>query len=174
MNEMQHIAFWAWWETGFNGHGERSFSKAAKKLGFSPDTLSKWHKEFHWDTIAAEKDAKTNRKMERIVIEKVVKTFSKALERQQIIIGEVFNGFLKALPHIPCDKWKIADIVKLMEFETGWVYDEERAGQGNQDSLAAVLRMMTPEQRTEFNATIERARDCGAIDFAEYGPPQRG
>jgi len=173
MNEMQHIAFWAWWETGFNGHGERSFKKAAEKLGFSPATLSEWHKQFHWETIAAEKDAKTNRKMERVVIEKIVKTFEQALDRQRSIIAEIYREFMRTLPRIPSDKWRIADVIKLMEYETGWVFDEERAGQGKQNSLAIVLQMMTPEQRTGFNAAVERARDAGAVPFERMGHPNR-
>ena len=171
MNEMQHIAFWAWWETGFNGHGERSFKKAAEKLGFSPATLSEWHKQFHWETIAAEKDAKTNRKMERVVIEKIVKTFEQALDRQRSIISEIYKEFLKTLHFIPSDKWKVSDIVKLMEYETGWVFNEERAGAAKQNGLAIVLQMMTPEQRTGFNAVVERARDAGAIPFERMGSP---
>jgi len=171
MNEMQHIAFWAWWETGFNGHGDRSFKKAADKLGFSPATLSEWHKQFHWDKIAAERDAKINRKFEQVVIGKIVKTFEEALDRQRGLIAAVYDEFLFRLKLMPSSNFKIADLVRLMEYETGWVFNEERAGAAKQNGLAIVLQMMTPEQRTGFNAVVERARDAGAIPFERMGSP---
>jgi len=170
MNEMQHIAFWVWWETGFNGHGERSFQRAAEQTGFSLNTLKKWHKEFHWDKIAAEKDAKTNRKFEQVVIGKIVKTFEEALDRQRGLIAAVYREFRGRLERMPSSNFKIADLVRLMEYETGWVFDEER-GAAKENSLAIVLQMMPPEQRTEFNAVIERARDAGAIPFERMGSP---
>jgi len=168
MNQVQVIAFWVWYKLGFNGDGRRSFKSTAERLGQTAQTISEWHGAFDWDRLAAEEDSKINRRLEKEVQRDVVQTFKQALERQQDLIALLFERFKKLIPSLPVSCLKIADMIKLMEYETTYVFDEDR-GQNKGNMLALVLQMMPPEDRTKFNAAIERARDAGAFPVERMG-----
>lgn len=169
MNEVQVIAFWVWYKLGFNGDGRRSFAATAERISRPAQTISEWHKGFNWDKLAAEEDAKINRRLEREVQRDVVKTFKDALVRQQELIALLFARFKKLIPDLPANSLRVSDMIKLMEYETTYVFDEDR-GKDKGNMLAVILQMMPPEDRTRFNATIERARDGGMVPLERLGP----
>lgn len=171
MNEVQVIAFWVWYKTGFNGNGIRSFSKAAKVLRKSPNTLKEWHDKFDWAGLAEREDNKINRKIEREVEREIVRDYKDALDRQRKIITLLYEQFVKHIKKISAKSLKVIDLIKLMEFETNYVFDEDR-GQPKGNLLSVVLQMMPAEDRTKFYATVERAKDAGAIQLAPMGPPR--
>jgi hypothetical protein len=68
---------------------------------------------------------------------------------------------------------KPSDLIKLMEFETQFMLEDERGVRPAGNHLAVILQMMPPEARTEFNAAFERARDAGQLRLAGVGLPGR-
>jgi len=168
MNEVQVIAFWVWYKLGFNGDGRRSFQAVAERLDRPAAAISEWHKAFNWDKLAAEEDSKINRRLEREVQRDVVKTFKEALLRQQELIALLIKRFKELIPILPAGSLRSSDMIKLMEYETTYVFDEDRgASKGNM--LALVLQTMPPEDRIKFNAAIERARDTGMFPSERLG-----
>lgn len=170
MTQVQVIAFWIWWRSGYNGHGQRSFKIVAEKLKLSQNTVSEWHKKFNWEALAEREDLKTNREIEKEVKREIIQNFQQALDRQRDIISLIYKRFKDLIEDIPVASLKLSDLIKLMEFETNYVWDQDR-GQPKGNVLSVVLQMMSPEERTKFNAAIERARDAGVIPVGRLGHP---
>ncbi len=172
MNEVQVIAFWVWYKTGFNGNGERSFLRAGKVLKKGANTLKYWHDKFDWAGLAEREDAKINRNIEREVEREIVRDYKDALGRQRKIITLLYNRFEKLVENIPAANLRVADLIKLMEYENNDIYNREDRGQPKGNLLGVVLQMMPAEDRTKFNAAVERAKDAGAIQLEPMGHPR--
>ena len=172
MNQAQITAFWIWYKSA-NGDGHRSMVKTAERCGVARATVSNWHKDFNWEELAQEKDLQFGKSLEQEVEAEIIDDFKLAQQRQRKMIGRIYAKFQAAIDKIPASSLKLADLIKLMEFEAQYGFPGEgvNATQGNM--LAAVLQAMSSPQRTEFNATVERLRDAGQLRFDPVGSAGR-
>jgi hypothetical protein len=160
MSELQWSAFRVWYASPINtGKTKRSLVYTAEKLQLERRLVHDWYRVFNWKGLAARKDAELDLKLEKAFVEKIVATFEEALDRQRMVIQRIIERFLQQLPDL---RISVAEVKQLLEYETNFAYDQQRGlPQGN--NLGVVLHMMTPEQRTEFNAIVERGRDAGQL-----------
>jgi hypothetical protein len=171
MTPMQTATFWVWFKS-YNGGKSRSCERTAALVGVSRGTVEKWRDDFEWEKIAAEKDAELGHTIERVVVRDIIRTYEEALERQRKIVSALYDRFMAIIPDLPADQIKVSDLIRLMEFETQYVFDEDR-GQPKGNLLGVVLGMMPPEERAKFHGAIERARDSGRLQLAPVGSPSR-
>lgn len=170
MNALQVGAFWAWYNS-FNGDNKRSVKRAAEAVGLPEEQVKRWHQRLEWDRLAEEKDRELYTKLEGRVMGQIIRDFNAAKERHCAITAALYRRFLDIIPTLEPEQLKVADLIKLMEFERVMLGDQPGAQDGK--LLPVVLALMAPEDRVKFNAAVERARDSGRIRFADVGSPQR-
>lgn len=171
MTPLQLAAFWVWYRS-FNGGRKRSIRLTSERIGIAHETIRLWHRLFGWDDLAVKQDAEVNSLLNKRAVEEIVRTFDAALERQRAIVTALYRRFEEVIPTLPADQFRVADLIKLMEFETQFIFDEDR-GKEKGSLLGAVLAIMPPEERTKFHGFIERARDSGRLQLARVGSPSR-
>ena len=172
MNPFQTSTFWIWYKSA-NGDTRRSFTRTSERCGMSVKTISEWHKEFNWDLLAAEKDETLSRREDKIAEAAILGTFKEAQDRQRKIVTDLYERFQKTIAKMPPSSFRVADLLKLMEYETQFMFEDERGVRPQGNLLQVVLQMMPAEARTEFNAAFERARDTGQLQLTPVGLPGR-
>lgn len=172
MNPFQISAFWIWYKSA-NGDGRRSFARTSERCGVTRYQVTEWHKEFKWDSLAKEKDETLAQKAEKIIEDEILATYKEAQERQRKIISKLYAKFNRAIEKMDPAYMRPADLIKLMEFETQFMFEDERGVRPQGNMLSVVLQMMPAEARTEFNAALERARDAGQLQLTPVGLPGR-
>jgi len=161
MTTPQKGAFWVWYSTGLNGNaGKRSYRKAAEVLPQSAAVLRGWGKEHDWKTLAEAEDEKIIRAMDKGNEALIIKTFQAALDRQRRIMSRIYKLFEDKLDRIDPEDMKIGDLIKAMEYETNYIFDEQRGNQKG-TSLAQVLALLPSEVRTQFHAAVEQLESLG-------------
>jgi len=161
MTVTQTRAFWVWYSTGLNGNaGKRSYKKAAEFLPQSAAMLRNWGKEHNWPALAQAEDEKLTKEIDKAHESEIINNYKSALERQKKIVSRIYNLFEKKLDKISPEDMKIGDLIKAMEYETNYIFDEQRGPQKG-TSLAQVLALLPSEMRTAFHAAVEQLESNG-------------
>lgn len=158
MTTPQLAAFWAWWKTGLEGSGKRSFRKTAKATGHSLRDICAWADEEGWSELASQKDMELQSKLEDTIFKRLIDDNAEIVTRQRQLITKVYEEILLALPGM---KVTLDQVLKLMEYERT-LDDKQRDRNGSGSSLKLILELVTPEARSDIFRAIGDARRDGA------------
>lgn len=162
MSPQETAYFWTWYKTGHGKTGRRSFRKTAKIVGKAVNTLIEMAEssEPTWYELAETKDAELAQKLDEAVIDSILSEAKEVLNRQRLVIRELFKQVLKVIRSGDIE-YRLADIIKLMEYESstcGAIRSEAGV------ALAGILQFLSSDVRSQLHRAVRDSRlDSGDV-----------